>query len=157
MSGFLPVFVPDRYEGYEVKLVQDCTREELDRWAEANAAAIREHLPADLVFVDHVLMGGPVGKATGAVRRGCSSELEYSMRGNPDLSAWGQETMADATTVAGSEHVRRVLEEVCGDVDNVIEVPPGVDVDAWHPQERSRRRSPGCSTRRGASTPSRAT
>ena len=45
--------------------------------------------------------------------------------------------MADAAfTVAGSEHIRRVLEEVCGDVDNVIEVPPGVDVDAWHPQER---------------------
>ena len=139
VNGFLPVFVPDRYEGYEVKLVQDCTREELDRWAEANAAAIREQLPADLVFVDHVLMGGPVGKATGAryAVAAHGSELEYSMRGNADLSAWGQETMADAAfTVAGSEHIRRVLEEVCGEVDNVIEVPPGVDVDAWHPQER---------------------
>ena len=26
VGGLLPVFVLDRYEGYEVKLVQDCTR-----------------------------------------------------------------------------------------------------------------------------------
>lgn len=34
----LPVFVLDRYEGYEVRLVQTCSLEELDRWVEANAA-----------------------------------------------------------------------------------------------------------------------
>ena len=30
VGGLLPVFVHDRYEGYEVKLLQDCTRAELD-------------------------------------------------------------------------------------------------------------------------------
>lgn len=50
VGGLLPVFVRDRYEGYEVKLLQECTRQELDAWVEANAAALRERLPADLVF-----------------------------------------------------------------------------------------------------------
>ena len=39
VGGLLPVFVLDRYEGYEVRLVQDCSRAELDGWVEANAAA----------------------------------------------------------------------------------------------------------------------
>src|SRR5512134_1765755 len=46
VGGLLPVFVLDRYEGYEVKRLQDCSREELDAWVEANAAAIRGLLPA---------------------------------------------------------------------------------------------------------------
>ena len=68
VGGLLPVFVRDRYEGYEVKLVQECSREVLERWVEANAAALRERLPADVVFCNHVLLGGPVGAATGALR-----------------------------------------------------------------------------------------
>src|SRR5678816_1567383 len=58
VEGLLPVFVLDRYEGYDVKLLQDCTRVELDAWVEVNAAEVREHLPADLVFCNHVLLGG---------------------------------------------------------------------------------------------------
>jgi glycosyltransferase involved in cell wall biosynthesis len=36
----------------------------------------------------------------------------------------------------GSAHIRRVLEEVCGHVDRVHEVPPGVDVEEWRPLPR---------------------
>jgi glycosyltransferase involved in cell wall biosynthesis len=35
----------------------------------------------------------------------------------------------------GSAHIRRVLEEVCGHVERVHEVPPGVDVDDWRPED----------------------
>jgi hypothetical protein len=66
VGGFLPVFVIDRYDGYRVELLQDCAPAELSAWVEANAAAMRERLPADLVFANHVLLGGPVGAATGA-------------------------------------------------------------------------------------------
>ena len=59
------------------------------------------------------------------------------MRGNPALARWGSETLAEATaTFVGSAHIRRVLEEVCGHVERVHEVPPGVDVDDWHPEDR---------------------
>ncbi len=131
IGGLLPVFVLDRYEGLEARLLQDCTREERERYVELNAAAVREHLPADLVFVNHVLLGAPVGAASGApfAVKAHGSELEYSMRGNEELSAWGRETLAHARAVfVGSAHIRAVLEDVVGHVDRVYEVPPGVDV-----------------------------
>jgi glycosyltransferase involved in cell wall biosynthesis len=138
-GGLLPVFVLDRYEGHRVELLQDCAREELDAWVEANAAAVRERLPADFLLCNHVLLGGAVGAASGwpyAVKAH-GSELEYSMRGRPALEAWGREVLADAASVfVGSAHIRDVLEEVCGHVDRVHEVPPGVDVEEWRPRPR---------------------
>lgn len=139
VGGLLPVFVLDRYEGYDVRLLQDCSRVELDRWVEANALALHAHLPADLVFCNHVLLGGPVGAAGGAryAVKAHGSELEYSMRGRPDLEEWGREALASAAaTFVGSGHIREVLEDVCGHVDRVHEVPPGVDVDEWRPRDR---------------------
>jgi glycosyltransferase involved in cell wall biosynthesis len=140
VGGLLPVFVLDRYEGYEVKLLQDCTREELDGWIEANAAAIRDELPADLVFCNHVLLGGAVGAASGAryVVKAHGSELEYSMRGRPELERWGRRVLEHAASVfVGSAHIREVLEDVCGHVDRVHEVPPGVDIEEWRPRSRA--------------------
>ena len=139
VAGLLPVFVLDRYAGYEVKLVQDCTRAELDGWVARNAAAVRERLPADLVFCNHVLLGGPVGAESGATFavKAHGSELEYSMRGNEDLSAWGREALTGAEAVfVGSEHIRDVLEEVVGHVDRVHVVPPGVDVEEFRLEPR---------------------
>jgi glycosyltransferase involved in cell wall biosynthesis len=37
----------------------------------------------------------------------------------------------------GSAHIRGVLEDVVGHVDNVYEVPPGVDVEEFVPQDRA--------------------
>jgi len=139
VGGLLPVFVLDRYEGYEVKLVQDCSREELDAWVEANAGALRDQGPADLVFVNHVLLGGPVGAASGTryVVKAHGSELEYAMRGNDELSAWGGEVLAGAAaTIVGSRHIRNVVREVCGTVEGVHEIPPGVDVELWRPASK---------------------
>jgi glycosyltransferase involved in cell wall biosynthesis len=139
IGGPLPVFVLDRYEGLEGKLLQDFTDEERRRYVESNAEALRREGPADLVFANHVLMGAPVGQASGLpfAVKAHGSELEYSMRGNDDLSTWGRETLAGAQAVyVGSEHIRRVLEDVVGRVDRVHEVPPGVDVDAFRPEPR---------------------
>ena len=137
VGGLLPVFVLDHYEGYRVQLLQDCTRAELDAWVEANASELRERLPADLVFCNHVLLGGAVGRASGAPYslKAHGSELEYSMRGRPELEAWGRDVLDAASAVfVGSGHIRNVVEEVCGHVDRVHEVPPGVDVEEWRPQ-----------------------
>jgi glycosyltransferase involved in cell wall biosynthesis len=137
VGGLLPTFVLDHYEGYDVRLLQDCSRPDLDAWVEANASIVRECLPADLVLCNHVLLGGAVGQASGAryAVKAHGSELEYSMRGRPELEAWGREVLATATTTfVGSAHIREVVEEVCGHVDRVHEVPPGVDVEEWRPQ-----------------------
>jgi glycosyltransferase involved in cell wall biosynthesis len=141
LDGPLPVFVLDRYEGHEPRLLQDLTSDERERYVEQNAAAVREQLPADLVFANHVLLGGPVGAASGArfAVKAHGSELEYSMRGNAELQAWGRESLAGAGAVfVGSEHIREVLEDVVGHVERVHEVPPGVDVDQFRPEPREK-------------------
>jgi glycosyltransferase involved in cell wall biosynthesis len=133
-GGLLPVFVMDRYAGLNPKYLQDFTGEEQRAYVEANAAVLRDLLPADLVFTNHVLMGGPVGRATGVPFRvkAHGSELEYSMRGRPELETWGRESLAHAeATYVGSNHIRQVLEDVVGQVERVFEVPPGVDVDEF--------------------------
>jgi glycosyltransferase involved in cell wall biosynthesis len=135
----LPVFVLDRYEGLEARLLVDMSPEEQSAFVAANAAALRELAPADLVFANHVVLGAPVGAASGLRYRvkAHGSELEYAMRGRPDLARWGAETLAGAEVVyAGSEHIRNVLEEVAGHVDRVEIVPPGVDVDEFRPEPR---------------------
>jgi len=139
IGGILPVFVLDRYEGVEARLLPDLSAEERQRYVDLNAAAVRAELPADLVFANHVLLGGPVGAASGAryAVKAHGSELEYAMRGNPELQAWGRESLASAAAVfVGSQHIRKVLDEVVGHVDRVHEVPPGVDVDAFRPEPR---------------------
>ena len=139
IGSLLPVFVLDRYEGLDARLLPELSAEERERYVEANAAALREHLPADLVFANHVLLGGPVGAASGAryAVKAHGSELEYSMRGNRELSDWGRESLAGAEAVfVGSEHIREVLEDVVGHVDRVHVVSPGVDVDEFAPLPR---------------------
>jgi glycosyltransferase involved in cell wall biosynthesis len=139
VHGLLPVFVLDRYEGYEVRRLPECSRAELQAWVDANVEAVQTLLPADLVFCNHVLLGGPVGAASGApyAVKAHGSELEYAMRGNPELERWGRESLERASaTFVGSEHIRSVLREVCGPVERVHEVPPGVDIELWAPEER---------------------
>jgi glycosyltransferase involved in cell wall biosynthesis len=140
-GGLLPVFVLDRYEGLRPKLLQDFTAGERAAYVEANSAVLRELLPADLVFANHVLMGAAVGAASGAPFRvkAHGSELEYSLRGRPELEQWARASLARAeATYVGSRHIREVLEDVVGHVERVVEVPPGVDVDEFVLQEPDR-------------------
>jgi glycosyltransferase involved in cell wall biosynthesis len=139
VGGLLPVFVLDRYEGVEAKLLQDFTRAERERYVALNATALCAQVPADLVFANHVLLGAAVGYASGMpfAVKAHGSELEYSMRGNQELATWGRECLAHAEAVfVGSAHIRSVLEDVVGHVDRVYEVPPGVDIDEFRPASR---------------------
>jgi glycosyltransferase involved in cell wall biosynthesis len=140
IDGPLPVFVLDHYDGLEARLLQDLTEAERNHFVARNVAALREHLPADLVFANHVLMGGPVGAASGVryAVKAHGSELEYSMRGRAELARLGHKALVGAAaTYVGSAHVGEVLREVCGPVPRVREVPPGVDTDEWRPQPRA--------------------
>ena len=140
IGTLLPVFVLYRYEGLEARLLQDLSPAELESYIELNAAELRRHLPADLVFANHVLPGGAIAAATGApfAVKAHGSELEYSLRGNRELEELGRRSLEHAGAVfVGSGHIRRALEEVVGVHDRVFEVPPGVDVEAFVPRERS--------------------
>ena len=141
LPGRLPVFVLDRYEDADAALLPDMSRTELDGFVEANVAAIRAEGPVDLLLANHALLGGPVGSASGLpyVVKAHGSELEFAMRGNPELGAWAGESMRGAIAVlAGSDHIVRVIAEVVGpDAGTVRVVPPGVDVHRFRPRDRA--------------------
>ncbi len=142
IDGPLPVFVLDGYVDAEPRLLQDLSTEERERFVERNAQALREHMPADFLLTNHLLLGGPVGSAAGMpyTVKAHGSELEFSMRGNEDLCAWARESLASAESIlAGSEHIRGVIEDVLGAGDymnRVRIVSPGVDVEQLKPQAR---------------------
>jgi glycosyltransferase involved in cell wall biosynthesis len=143
VGPLLPVFVLDRYEGIEARHVADMTPGEVERFVERNARAVAEahggH--ADLVLANHVLMGGPVaaracaGGTAHAVKIH-GSELEYAIRGRPQLAAAAATSLAGASALfAGSGYIVRVTEELLGSGlrDRMHVVPPGVDTDAFRP------------------------
>jgi glycosyltransferase involved in cell wall biosynthesis len=160
LDGPLPVFVLDRYEDIEPRYLQGLDQAERESFVEANAAVVRQHLPADYLLVNHVLLGAPVGAAVGMpfAVKAHGSELEFSIRGREDLASWARASLAEADeVVVGSEHIRDVLAEVVGWHDRVRVVPPGVDIDELRPEPRdealaalldeSRRDGPGGSER----------
>jgi glycosyltransferase involved in cell wall biosynthesis len=135
----LPVFVLDRYQDLEPAYLQDMPVEERERFVELNASAVREHLPADFLLVNHVLLGAPVGRAVDMpyTVKAHGSELEFSMRGDDELVAWARQALRAAQeVVVGSEHIRKVLAEVVGWTDRVRIVPPGVDIEEFRPHPR---------------------
>ncbi len=94
----------------EVRLLPDLTAAERERYVTANATALREHTARRSRLREPRRARRPVAAATGAryAVKAHGSELEYSMRGNAELSAWGRESLAGAEAVfVGSEHIRR--------------------------------------------------
>ena len=86
----LPVFVRDKYEGFDVKLLNETTWAERRRVVEANAIAMRELLPVDYTLTNHILLGAAVGVQFGEQFsvKVHGSELEYAIRDDPDLERW---------------------------------------------------------------------
>lgn len=133
----LPVFVLDDYPGLEARLLQDFDAAQRRAYMAANVAAVAGLPAPDLLFTNHVLMGGAVGAAAGGRFRvkAHGSELEYSIRGRPELEREARTALLAAeATIVGSEHIRAVLDEVVGPLDRVLSVPPGVDVAEFIPR-----------------------
>ena len=61
IGGLLPVYVHDEYEGFEVKAFADLDEAELDRYLDANVAAVRDVIetagPPDAALANHLVMG----------------------------------------------------------------------------------------------------
>jgi len=143
VGPLLPVFVLDRYEGIEARHVADMTPAELELFVDRNAQAVAaaHDGEVDLVLANHVLMGGPVAARACAGRTAHAvkihgSELEYAIRGRPQLAELAVLSLAGARALfAGSGHIVEVTEELLGQGlhDRMHVVPPGVDTDAFHP------------------------
>ncbi|MFQ5844083.1 MAG: glycosyltransferase [Planctomycetota bacterium] len=149
IERLLPVYVFDRYEGYEVKRIPDLTPEEVERHVTLTAQALRKaaRLGARRVLANHVLLGPLIArralKGTGVPYdvKVHGSALEYTLVPNPHLLPYAVEGLAGAERIyAGTRHVReRVLEVFSGrseeiGLDHKLHVvPPGMDPEVFAP------------------------
>ena len=92
IGGLLPVYVKDPYEGFEVKTFPELSEAELDRYIEANVAAVREVAARaggiDAALANHLVMGPAIlARADVApfAAKIHGSALEYTVKPHPAL------------------------------------------------------------------------
>jgi glycosyltransferase involved in cell wall biosynthesis len=147
IHGLLPVYVKDPYEGFEVKAFPELTDEELDRYIEANVAAVRAVASQaggiDAALANHLVMGPAIlARADVApfAAKIHGSALEYTVKPNPRFLPYAREGVEAASGVlVGSRHTAESLWEALPDVPGLREKtrlgPPGVDTKAFRPWE----------------------
>jgi len=162
IHGLLPVYVKDPYEGFEVKTFPELTDAELERYVEANVAAVRDVAAQagdiDVALANHLVMGPAIlarADVCPFAAKIHGSALEYTVKPNPRFLPYAQEGMEAAQGVlVGSRHTAESLWEALPDVPGLREKtrlgPPGVDTEAFRPRDPSRPRG---GLRAGASPP----
>ena len=145
IGGLLPVYVKDPYPGFEVKAFAEMTDAELDRYVEANVAAVRAAAEAaggiDLALANHLVMGPAILARAGVAPFAAKihgSALEYTVKPHPRFLPYAEEGMrAAAGVLVGSRHTAESLWAALPDVHGLQEKtrlgPPGVDVEAFRP------------------------
>jgi glycosyltransferase involved in cell wall biosynthesis len=148
IGGLLPVFVADRYEGFQVKTFPELTDEELDRYLDANVDAVRQVIEQygepDAALANHLIMG-PVILARAGLRYAIKvhgSDLSYTVRPHPErFVPYALEGASPAAGIlAGSSHTAQVLYETVPDPsipERTRLGPPGVDVHRFRPREHA--------------------
>jgi len=154
IHGLLPVYVKDPYEGFEVKAFPELTDEELDRYVDANVAAVRsvaaEAGDIDAALANHLVMGPAILARAGigdyAVKIH-GSALEYTVKPHPRFLPYAAEGLEAAKGVlVGSRHTAESLWATLPNVPGLKEKtrlgPPGVDTQAFNPSTSPPRQDP---------------
>lgn len=149
----LPVYVYDRYEGFQAKPFVDLTAAELERYVSSNVAAltaaIEDHGP-EAIVVGHEVMGPHIARlaceatATSYVAKLHGSALEYAVKRQERYREFAGSGLRGARSVVGPS--RYMIEEaakvVPGWEHKAVVINPGVDVDLFRPIERVASRRP---------------
>ena len=147
IHGLLPVYVKDPYEGFEVKTFPELTEAELDRYVDANVAAVRAVAGAvggiDAALANHLVMGPAILARAGVAPFAAKihgSALEYTVKPHPRFLPYAEEGMeAAAGVLVGSGHTAEslwaALPNLPGLEDKTRLGPPGVDVDEFRPAD----------------------
>jgi glycosyltransferase involved in cell wall biosynthesis len=138
IGGLLPVYVRDKYTGFEVKTFSDLTDEELDRYIDLNVAAVRAVSDGVEAALSNHLVMGPLILARaglGFAAKIHGSALSYTVRPDPRFLPYAKEGMTAANGVlTGSRHTAESLWETLDDPDLPGKTrlgPPGVDVEEF--------------------------
>jgi glycosyltransferase involved in cell wall biosynthesis len=146
IGGLLPVYVYDRYEGFEARTFDRLTDSELDHYLDANVTAVREiasQMDPDVALANHLVMG-PVILAraleeTPYAVKIHGSALEYTVKPHYQRFApYAREGLVRAKAVlVGSRHTAEslwaamTLHEL---PDRTRLGPPGVDTRIFVPR-----------------------
>jgi glycosyltransferase involved in cell wall biosynthesis len=147
IGGLLPVYVSDRYQGFEVKTFPELSDDELERYLDANVAAVRDVVASagepGAALANHLIMGPAILARAGLefAAKVHGSDLSYTVRPHPDrfLPFAREGAAAAAALLVGSRHTAESLWETVGGPDLPSKTrlgPPGVDVESF------RRRAP---------------
>lgn len=150
IGGLLPVFVEDRYEGYKVKTLLECTLEEIDAHIDATAKGLKKVLEpgASLVLTNHILLSPVIarraveGTSIPYVCKLHGSAMIFALKPrSKDLKPYAIEGLRHChKIIAGTQHVAdQVLQildaekDLIGLQDKLSIIPPGFDPDVFHP------------------------
>ncbi len=149
IGTLLPVYVHDRYEGFEVRTFAECSLAEIEDYVGRNALAVEQvadRAGVELALANHLIMG-PAILARALAPRGVpyavkvhGSALEYSVK--PDarrLLPYARAGLAPARGVlVGSRHTAESLWAAMGDPGLPGRTrlgPPGVEVGRFARRE----------------------
>jgi glycosyltransferase involved in cell wall biosynthesis len=149
IGSLLPVYVADRYEGFEAKPFTACSDSEIENYVARNVEALREvaeRVRPDMALANHLIMGPLVlaralrGLGVGYAVKVHGSALEYTVKVDPErfLDAAREGVASARTVLVGSGHTARSFWAALGADDDLIDRtrlgPPGVDIDSFRPR-----------------------
>jgi glycosyltransferase involved in cell wall biosynthesis len=151
IGNLLPVYVADRYEGVEARTFARCSSAELERYLDANVAAVTDVVALaapQLALANHLIMGPAIlARALPDTIRYAvkvhGSALEYTVKPEPErFLGFAREGLARAGAVlVGSRHTALSLWRTLADPELPPRTwlgPPGVDVTRFAPRGRGR-------------------
>jgi len=144
----LPVYVADRYEGFDAVPFAELDDAALERYVAANVDAVRDvvdRVAPDVALANHAVMGPVIlaralGGAVPYAVKIHGSALEYTVRPHRErFLPYAREGLAAAAGVlVGSRHTGASLWEVMGEPELPRKTrlgPPGVDEATFRPRD----------------------
>jgi hypothetical protein len=139
IGGLLPLYVADRYEGVEARPFPELSEAEVERYVEANVAAVREvaeRARPDVALANHLVMGPAIlARALADVPYAVKihgSALENTVKHHPRFLPYAREGLAGARGIlVGSRHTAESLWAAMDDPTVPARTrlgPPGVDI-----------------------------
>ncbi len=147
IGRLLPVYVADRYEGFDAKRFADCTDDEIEDYVARNVAAVREVArlaQPGVALANHLVMGPAIlARALADVPYAVKihgSALEYTVKADMErFGPWAREGLARARGIlVGSRFTAESLWAAVDDPSLPGRTrlgPPGVDVRQFRPHD----------------------